>query len=169
MLYLRLLLRVTISLNSLTQENNSCVRKLSVIRNENTRRRSSCERVSWKYGKRLVIISTPVEWSRCKDVQMSSHYGFNTFECESKSGLWVGGSSRLHRRGLWCTFQNRLWFDAKLRLICLSTEYNAVGEIAFKIALAYRILYRKYKIASPTSQLSWLLKDRGKILPWRRC
>ena len=35
------------------------------------------------------------------------------------------------------------------------------GEIAFKIALAYRIFYRKYKIASPISQLSWLFERQG--------
>ena len=35
------------------------------------------------------------------------------------------------------------------------------GKIAFKIALAYRIFYRKYKIASPTSQLSWLFERQG--------
>ena len=36
------------------------------------------------------------------------------------------------------------------------------GEIAFKIALAYRIFYRKCKIASPTSQLlSWLFERQG--------
>ena len=35
------------------------------------------------------------------------------------------------------------------------------GKIAFKIALAYRIFYRKYKIASPTSKLSWLFERQG--------